>query len=77
MGYKYNPLTGATILHLALRTAPGLALHRGWARPMSDRCLDLAQHANQPYLMAAEVTDADDERARAFYHHTHPSGNGG
>ena len=59
-----------------VRRCPGLALHRGWAKHMLDRCRDLVQHPNQPRPMAVEATE-NDEKARAFYHHTHPPGYGG
>ena len=55
----------------------GLALHRGWAKLMFDRCRDLVQHLNRPRPMATEATDEDDKKACAFYHHTHPPGYGG
>jgi len=54
-----------------------LALHRGWAKLMLDRCRDLVKHPSQPRPMATEATDEDDEEARAFYRHTHPPGYGG
>ena len=59
------------------RIKGGLALHRGWAKLMLDRCRDLVQYPNQPSPTAAEATDEDDEDARAFYHHTRPPGYGG
>ena len=55
----------------------GLALYRGWAKPMPGRCRNLVQHSNQPGPMAAEATDEDGEEAHAFYRHTHHTGYGG
>ena len=55
----------------------GLAVHRGRAKAMLDRSRDLVQHPNQPRPTAADVTDADDEGAWAFYHHNHPPGRAG
>ena len=55
-----------------VRRSLGLALHRGWAKLVLDRCWDLVQHLNQPHPMAAEAADEDDKEAHAFYHHTHP-----
>ena len=55
----------------------GLALHRGWAKLMLDRCRDLVQHPNQPRPTAAKATDEDYVEAHAFYHHTHHPGYGG
>ena len=52
----------------------GLALHRGWAKLMLDRCQDLVLTPNQPRPTAAEPTDEDDEEAHALYRHTHPPG---
>ena len=60
-----------------VRRSLGLALHRGWAKLMLDRCRDLVQHPNQPRSMVSEATDEDDEEAHAFYHHTRPSGHEG
>ena len=60
-----------------VRRGLGLALHRGWAKLMPDRCRDLVQHPNQPRPTAAEATDGDGEEAHATYHHTHSPGYGG
>ena len=65
-----------TLLQQARRRL-GLALHRGWAKLMLDRCRDLVQHPNQPRPTAAKATDEDDVEAHAFYHHTHHPGYGG
>ena len=55
-----------------IRRGLGLALHRGWAKPMLGRFRDLVQHPNKPGPAAAVATDADNEGACAFYHHNHP-----
>ena len=55
----------------------GLALHRGRARLMPERCRGLVQCPNQPRPTAADTTDADGEKARAFYHHNHPPSRAG
>ena len=55
----------------------GFALHRGWAKPVLDRCRDLVQDPNQLRPTAAEARDEDEEEARAFYHHTNPLAMGG
>ena len=65
-----------TVLQQA-RRGLGLELHRGWAKPMLDRCRDLFQHPNQPRPMAAEETDEYGEEAHAFYHYTHSPGSWG
>ena len=44
---------------------------RLFANLMLDRLSDLFQHPNQTRLTAASATDEDDEKAYAFYHHTH------
>ena len=53
------------------RRSLGLALHRGWAKLMLDRCRDFVQHPNQPRSTAAEAADEDNEEAHAFNHHTY------
>ena len=68
--------TCKSILLQQARRSLGLALHRGWAKFMRDRCRNLVQHPNRPRPTAAEATEKDDEEARAFYHHPHPPGFG-
>ena len=55
----------------------GLALHRGWAKLMPDRCRDLVQHPNQPRPAAAEATGEDNEDSHTSCHRTRPPGYGG
>ena len=50
----------------------GLALHRGWAKLMPDRCLDLVRYPNQPRPTAAEATDEDGDESQTFIHHSQP-----
>ena len=54
--------------------SPGL--HRGWAKPMLDRCRDLVQQPNQTRPTVAEATDEVGKEARASYHYTHAPGYG-
>ena len=50
-----------------VRRGLGLAMHRGWAQLMPDRCRDLVQHTNQPRPCAAETTDKDNEEVHAAF----------
>ena len=61
-----------SIILQQVRRDLGLALRRGWANPMPDRCRGLIQHPNQPRpkVKAAEATDKDNKEARAFYQNT-------
>ena len=74
---KCSPKMCKSVFLQQVRRSLGLALQRGWAKLMLDRCRDLVQHPNQPRSIATDATDEDDEEAHAFYHHTHPPGYGG
>ena len=58
------------------RRSIGLAVHRGWAKPLLDRCRDLVQDPQQPRTRTRE-TDKDDAEAHEHFHFLQTRGGGG
>ena len=54
----------------------GLAVHRGWAKLLLDRCRDLVQDPRQPRTHTRE-TDEDDAEAHEYFHFYKTCGGGG
>ena len=59
-----------------IRRSLGLAVHRGWAKLLLDRCHDLVEDPRQPRRRAHE-TDEDDAEAHEYYHFLQTRGRGG
>ena len=54
----------------------GLAVHRGWAKMLLDRCRGLAEDPRQPRMHAHE-TDEDEAEAHEYFHFHQTRGRGG
>ena len=50
-----------------MRRSIGLAIHRGWAELLLDRCRDLVQDPRQPRTHTRE-TNEDDAEAHGYFH---------
>ena len=58
------------------RRSIGLAVHRGWAKLLLDRCRDLVQNPRQPRTHTRE-TDEDDAEEHEYLHFHQTRGRGG
>ena len=59
-----------------IRRSIGLAVHRGWAKLLLDRCRDLFQDPRQPRTHTREA-DEDDAEAHEYFHFHQTRGRGG
>ena len=59
-----------------IRRSLGLAVHRGWAKLLLDRCRDLVEDPRQPRTHTHE-TDEDDAEAHEYFHLHQTRGRGG
>ena len=59
-----------------MRRSIGLAIHRGWAKLLLDKCGDLAQDPRQPRTHTREA-DEDDAEAHEYFHFHQTRGGGG
>ena len=71
-----SPRRSKGIFTQRIRRSLGLAVHRGWAKLLLDRCRDLVEDPRQPRTHTHE-TDEDDAEAHEYFHLHQTRGRGG